>query len=738
LASRVKFYLSAFVVFILASIFISLFFFEIYDFSFFLKAPGGDTVISEKDDVHRFNVIVSLDASISADTFLQFLKFLSDCSADFIALDMDIDNFSDITEIDKLKEFIRKDNKIYGVLNIEAKKSLLNRSGVNNEALKFFRYIKTDADFLFAGASEFAVFSNKLDIIADRIGFASNNNFSGYNLENFDALVRLENKYLLSAPFLLRNQSANIPMDRIEFGFTAATYDGKVIVGYDQKGRATFAHKMKPNKNIFIENFSNVDDAFLARKECLNLIKDLELEELKFSDAETQTGGDYGEEEKIIDFVYQAPDQKNAELNAKIAVVKEVAMKWKSYKASARSISEAKGLIVVDKKNLNTAINLDYQLRVIDRGKNLKRIPLEFILLINLAVLALFTLISLKVRNFIPVILVFIPLFIFSLAVFYILRKYLAYDFPVESILALLLFCLAYSGGLFTLKGVLKNRELESIYRGAASGKLLKQIAGMERNKNWTFESKPYLATFLSVDVAPFIAKDSDDEQIDEIEDKILQIENIIKSNYGVVSCSNNSLIVGYFGAPETKSYSYKNFINSAYKISEIPADKDNSKENKVTTAVLTKYEWFKFIKNGGKKSWVHIGNSFKILRAMDKIAKKFDAAIVISENSFKLANFEIPVRMLDRIRINNVESTIRIFELLDQNQVDNSGDLYDYFHAGLKLFESGKFEAASAYFRQCLKIKSTDVPSKIYFERCKNFIATPPDEEWDFVYDVD
>jgi hypothetical protein len=44
----------------------------------------------------------------------------------------------------------------------------------------------------------------------------------------------------------------------------------------------------------------------------------------------------------------------------------------------------------------------------------------------------------------------------------------------------------------------------------------------------------------LSVDVAPFIAKDSDDEQIDEIEDKILQIENIIKSNYGVVSCSNN------------------------------------------------------------------------------------------------------------------------------------------------------------------------------------------------------
>jgi len=122
----------------------------------------------------------------------------------------------------------------------------------------------------------------------------------------------------------------------------------------------------------------------------------------------------------------------------------------------------------------------------------------------------------------------------------------------------------------------------------------------------------------------------------------------------------------------------------------------------------------------------------------MDKVAKKFDVGAVISENSFKLANFEIPVRMLDRIRIKNVESTIRIFELLDQNQVDNNGDLYDYFHAGLKLFEAGKFEAASAYFRQCLKIKSTDAPSKIYLERCKIFIENPPDKEWDFVYDAE
>lgn len=733
MSSKVKFYSITFIVFILTGILVTLFSTKLYDFSFFLKALGGDTVKFENNAVQKSNVIISLDAPASADTFLQFMKFLSDSSADFIALDTDINSFSDITDMDKLKEFIRSNNKIYGVLNAEVKKDLLSINVVDNGSLKFFRYIKTDAGFNFAKAGEFAPFNNKLDIIADRIGFVSNNNFIDYNLENFDVLARLENKYLLSASLLLRSLSANIPADKIEFGFTSATYDGKVIVNYDQKGRATFIHKIKPNENITVENFSNINEAFSARRECLRLITDLKLPDVK-----TQTGGDYEEEEKVIDFVYQAPDQKNAELNAKIAVVKELAMKWKSYKASARNITEADGLIVVNKGNLNTAVNLDHQLKVLDRGKNIKRIPLEFILLINLAILALFTILSANSRRFISVTIAFALFLISSIAVFFVLRIYLSYDFPVELMLALALFCLVYSAGLFILKRASKYKDIESIYRGAASGKLLKQIAFMETDKIWKFESKPYLTTFLSADVTPFIVKDPDDEQIDEIEDKTSQIENIIKSNYGVVSCSNNSQIVGYFGAPETNSYSYKNFINSAYKISEIPVDKDNSKNNKVTIVVLTKYEWFKFVKKDGRRSWVHIGNSFEILRAMDKVAKKFDAGIVISENSFKLANFEIPVRMLDRIRIKNVESTIRIFELLDQNQVDNNGDLYDYFHAGLKLFEAGKFEAASAYFRQCLKIKSTDAPSKIYLERCKIFLENPPDKEWDFVYDAE
>ncbi len=733
LSSKIKFYSITFIVFIFVGIFITVFSANIYDFSFFLKSRGGEIDKSEKSADQKSNAIISLDAPITADTFLQFLKFLSDSSADFIALDTDINSFSDITELDKLKEFIRNNNKIYGVLNTEVKKNLLSKNDVDNKSLKFFRYIKTDADFFFAKASEFTAFNNKLDIIADRIGFVSNHNFLDHNAENFDVLARSENKYLLSAPFLLRSLSANIPADKIEFGFTSAIYGGKEIINYDQKGRATFIHKVKPNENIFVESFSNINEAFLARKECLDLIKDL-----KFPDVKTQTGGNYEEEEKIIDFVYQAPDQKNAELNAKIAVIKELAMKWKSYKASARAIAEANGMIIANKNNLNTAINLDYQLKVLSFGRNLKRIPLEFVLLINIAILALFALLSANSRRFISVILVFFLLSVFSIAGFYILRIYLSFDIPAELLLALLLICLAYSAAIFILKRALKNKDLESIYRGAASGKLLKQIANMEINKKWKFESKPYLTTFISADVTPFIIKDPDDEQIDEIEDKTAQIENIIKSNFGVVSCSNNSQIVGYYGAPETKSYSYRNFINSAYKISEIPVDKDNSKNNKIATVVLTKYEWFKFVKKDGIKSWIHIGNSIEILRAMNKVAKKFDAAIVISENSFKLANFEIPVRMLDRIRIKNVESTIRIFELLDQNQVDNTGDLYDYFHAGLKLFEAGKFEAASAYFRQCLKIKQTDAPAKIYLERCKTFVATPPDKEWDFVYDVE
>lgn len=59
-----------------------------------------------------------------------------------------------------------------------------------------------------------------------------------------------------------------------------------------------------------------------------------------------------------------------------------------------------------------------------------------------------------------------------------------------------------------------------------------------------------------------------------------------------------------------------------------------------------------------------------------------------------------------------------------------------------LKLFEEGRknyklmmFDKAKSYFKEALKLDPEDGPSKIYFERCEEYIKEPPPPDWDGVY---
>ena len=120
----------------------------------------------------------------------------------------------------------------------------------------------------------------------------------------------------------------------------------------------------------------------------------------------------------------------------------------------------------------------------------------------------------------------------------------------------------------------------------------------------------------------------------------------------------------------------------------------------------------------------------------MIQYAKMFNITLIISETVFKLSNFKLPVRMLDRVRIEGIKGSIRLFELLTEEKYSGNKEFYNYFHAGLKLYENKKWKEAGAYFRQCLKIDNEDIPSKKYLERCKNLTGKNI-ENWNPIYEV-
>nr|WP_232369215.1 hypothetical protein [Leptospira abararensis] len=61
---------------------------------------------------------------------------------------------------------------------------------------------------------------------------------------------------------------------------------------------------------------------------------------------------------------------------------------------------------------------------------------------------------------------------------------------------------------------------------------------------------------------------------------------------------------------------------------------------------------------------------------------------------------------------------------------------LVHYNHA-LSLYKSRKFAEAKEEFKKGLAIHPQDGPTKLYIERCDDYIADPPPEDWDGVYNM-
>ena len=280
-------------------------------------------------------------------------------------------------------------------------------------------------------------------------------------------------------------------------------------------------------------------------------------------------------------------------------------------------------------------------------------------------------------------------------------------------------------------------KEVKSIFKGSVSKKYAKEIANYWKNKKWSLESKAYLCTFVHIDTSTFLQKDITEDEVEVIGNKNSEIETIIKNNCGIRNNFNPAEILCYFGNPAIYKNHAQKAIKTAYSLNKIPIT-INSQNVNLRIAIHSKQEWFKYIKKDNQKCYTYFGNSINILSSMIQYAKKFNILIIISDTVYKLCSLKIPVRMLDRIRIPYINETIRLFELLTNTQYKEGYKFYDYFHAGLKLFEKQKWNEAAAYFRQCLKINDDDTPSKIYLKRCKDFANISPKKEWDGVYEID
>ncbi|MDR2964183.1 MAG: adenylate/guanylate cyclase domain-containing protein [Treponema sp.] len=139
------------------------------------------------------------------------------------------------------------------------------------------------------------------------------------------------------------------------------------------------------------------------------------------------------------------------------------------------------------------------------------------------------------------------------------------------------------------------------------------------------------------------------------------------------------------------------------------------------------------------KMNYTIMGNAVNLSARLEGVNKEYGTQILASSTTINETGDKLLYRKLDRVRVVGINEPVRLHEILDtiENASDEERKLVKVFHEALDSFENRDWKQAAEGFKEVLSVREEDAPSKLYLERSEKFVATPPKDNWDGVFNL-
>ena len=139
------------------------------------------------------------------------------------------------------------------------------------------------------------------------------------------------------------------------------------------------------------------------------------------------------------------------------------------------------------------------------------------------------------------------------------------------------------------------------------------------------------------------------------------------------------------------------------------------------------------------KMNYTIISNAVNLAARLEGVNKQYGTWILTTENTIRETAGWFLTRRLDRIRVVGIEEPVQIYEVLETMEYapQSLRQKVDLFHKALEFFESRRWNDAGKGFLQILKQFPDDGPSKLYVNRCRQYIKNEPLSDWDGVFNI-
>lgn len=135
------------------------------------------------------------------------------------------------------------------------------------------------------------------------------------------------------------------------------------------------------------------------------------------------------------------------------------------------------------------------------------------------------------------------------------------------------------------------------------------------------------------------------------------------------------------------------------------------------------------------------IGDTVNLAARLEAASKQYGVTLLVGEATFEPVRHLFAARLIDLVRVKGKLAPVACYEVLAEHggTTDRENRLVEVFGKATAAFQSGEFRSALELFEAADAFEAgTDPgalnPSRLYQERCRELIATPP-AAWDGVW---
>jgi len=127
------------------------------------------------------------------------------------------------------------------------------------------------------------------------------------------------------------------------------------------------------------------------------------------------------------------------------------------------------------------------------------------------------------------------------------------------------------------------------------------------------------------------------------------------------------------------------------------------------------------------------IGDTINLGSRLEGLTKQYGVSIIVSEEVYNSVKHKFNFRRLDKVKVKGKNIPVRIYELL----VDEKDEFNKQYEKALSSYFKSEFKEAIKDFEKALKMKENDKSCNLFIKRCKEYIKTPPERDWDGTFDI-